>query len=85
MKTMHGYAITFSAIPTQGVDGENLYRSSYAITAPDEALLESIQGNVEHASKGDALDEAQLLGERRLSNLVADGVPVSAQPGWSTS
>lgn len=85
MKTLHGYAITFSAIPMKGFDGEDVYRSRYAISAPDEALLESMQGSVEHASKGDALDEAQVMGERRLSSLVADGVPVTAQPAWSAS
>ena len=85
MKTLHGYVITFSAIPTKGFDGEDVYRSSYAITAPDEALIESIEGSVEHASKGDALDEAQVMGERRLSSLVADGVYLTAQPAWSSA
>ena len=85
MKTLHGYAITFSAIPMKGFEGEEVYRSNYAIRAPDEALIESIQGSVEHASKGDALDEAQVMGERRLSSLVADGVPAAAQPTCSTS
>ena len=85
MKTLHGYTITFSAIPVKGSDGEEVYRSSYAITAPDEALLESTQGSVEHANKGDALDEAQVMGERRLSSLVAEGGPVIAQPAWSTA
>ncbi|MEO8779394.1 MAG: hypothetical protein ABI389_12090 [Rhodanobacter sp.] len=83
MKAMHGYAITFSAIPMKGFDGEDGYRSSYAITAPDGALIESIQGSVEHASKGDALDEAQVLGERRLSSLAADGVYPVTEPSWS--
>lgn len=64
MKTTHGYAITFSAIRTKGVDGENVYRSSYAIAAQDDV---------------------QLLGERRLSSFVVDGVPLSAPPARSTS
>lgn len=32
-----------------------------------------------------ALDEAQMMGERRLSSLVAEGEPVAEQPSWSTS
>jgi hypothetical protein len=78
-------AINFSAIPTKDLDGENVHRSSYTITAPDEALIESTQGSVEHANKGDALDQAQVIGERRFSSLVADCVPVPTQPAWSTS
>ena len=85
MKTLHGYAITFSAIPMRGFEGEDVYRSYYAIRAPDEALIESIQGSVEHASKGDALDEAQVMGERRLSSLAADGVYLVTDPSWSNA
>ncbi|MEO8998461.1 MAG: hypothetical protein ABI227_08735 [Rhodanobacter sp.] len=83
MKTLLGYAITFSAIATKDFEGEDVYRSSYAINAPDEALIESSQGSVEHASRGDALDEAQVMGERRLSSLASDGAYRVAQPSWS--
>lgn len=85
MKALHGYTITFSAIVTKGFAGEDVYRSSYAITAPDEALIESIQGSVEHANRDDALDEAQVLGERHLSSLAADGAYRVAQPSRSNA
>lgn len=77
MKDMHGYAITFAAVPATGPDGQMVYRSNYTITNPAHELVESIHGSVEHRVKNDALDEAQVMGERHLSSLAEHGV---AQP-----
>ena len=85
MKNMNGYAITFSAVPAKGFDGEKIYRSSYIITGPGKELVESIQGGTEHEMKSDALDEAQMMGERRLTSLATYGVHHSYHQSWTTS
>ena len=85
MDILHGYTITFAAVPAIGFDGEEVYRSSSSITGPSDDLVESIQGGVEHATKSDALDEAQLMGERRLSSLALYGVHHIYHQSWSAS
>jgi hypothetical protein len=85
MKDMHGYEITFAAVVAKGFDGEKVYRSSYTITGPGKELVESIQGSVEHEMKSDALDEAQVMGERRLSSLATFGVHHTYHQSWSNS
>jgi hypothetical protein len=85
MKEMHGYAITFSTVATKGFGGEKVYLSSYSITGPADELVESIQGSVQHERKEDALDEAQVMGERRLSSLAAYGPHRTYHQSWSAS
>lgn len=85
MHSMRGYEITFGSVPVKGFDGEKGFRSSYTITGPGNELVESIQGGVEHEMQGDALDEAQIMGERRLSSLATFGVHRTCHPSWSTS
>jgi len=85
MDTLHGYTITFAAVPAIGFDGEEVYRSSYAITGPSNDLVESVQGDVEHVAKSDALDEAQMMGERRLSSLELYGIHHIYHQSWSAS
>jgi len=85
MHTMHGYTITFAAVPAKGFDGEDIYRSSYTITGPGNDLVESIQGGVEYIMKSDAVDEAQMMGERRLTSLALYGVHHIYHQSWSAS
>ncbi len=85
MDTLHGYTITFSAVPAKGFDGARIYRSNYSITGPGNDLVESALGNVEHDLKSDALDEAQMMGERRLSSLALDGAHHIFHPSGNAS
>ena len=84
MNILRGYTINFAAVPEKGLDGEEVYRSRYTITGPSEDLVESVQGD-EHASKGDALDEAQVMSERRLSGLALYGVHHIYHQSWNAS
>jgi hypothetical protein len=83
MNAVHGYAIKFSAVPAKGFDGEKIYRSSYTITGPENELIESVEGTVEHELRGDALVEAQIMGERRLSSIDLLGAHHVYHQSWS--
>jgi hypothetical protein len=85
MNTVYGYAIKFTAVPAKGFDGERTYRSCYTITDPKNELVECVEGTVEHDHKGDALVEAQMMGERRLSSIDLFGMHHLYQQSWSTT
>jgi hypothetical protein len=85
MHAMHGYTITFAAVPAKRFDGEDVYRSRYTITGPGNDQVESILGSVEHFTKDGALDQAQMMGQRRLSSLALHGVHHIYHQSWSAS
>jgi hypothetical protein len=85
MHSKHTYEITFGTVSAKGFDGERVFRSSYIITGPGNELVESIQGSIEHELQSDALEEAQIMGERRLSSLATFGVHHTYHQSWSTS
>lgn len=85
MHSMDNYEISFATVPTEGFDGEKVFLSSYTITGSHKERVESVQGTVEHEMQSDALDEAQIMGERRLSSLVTFGVHRTYHQSWSNS
>jgi hypothetical protein len=85
MPSMHDYEITFGTVPVKGFDGEKVFLSRYTITGPKHEHVESVQGTVEHEMRSDALDEAQIMGERRLSSLATFWVQRTYHPSSSTS
>ena len=85
MPSMDNYEISFGIVPVKGFDGDKVFLSSYTITGPNKEWVESVQGSVEHEMQSDALDEAQIMGERRLSSLETFGVHRTYHPSWSDS
>jgi hypothetical protein len=85
MKIMHGYAITFSLVPSKGFDGEKVYRSSYFITGPRDERIDSTQDSVQHEKKEGVPNREQLHGERRLSSMAAYRANLNYKSSWSAS
>jgi hypothetical protein len=85
MHSMDNYEISFGTVPTKGFDGEKVFLSSYTITGPHKEWVESVQGSVEHEMQSDALDEAQIMGERRLVSLETFGVHRTYHHSWNNS